>query len=157
MIPERLSKKHLSSFIAFFERLRQDGAEDFFHPHPYTPKSLEEVIRLSEEGVDEYWVGLRGSEIAQYGLLRGWQEGYTRPSLGIAVAPGYRGLGLARALMVYLHQRAIARGAMEIILKVNRRNQTAIKLYLALGYKLDEGDSQNLIGKLNLTVPESKL
>jgi len=44
-------------------------------------------------------------------MLRGWDEGYETPSLGIAVHPDARGLGLARTFMGFLHAAASFQGA----------------------------------------------
>ena len=55
-------------------------------------------------------------------------------SLGIALAPSARGLGLSRPLMLALHERAQAEGAPRIRLKVYPDNTAAVRLYEGLGY-----------------------
>jgi ribosomal-protein-alanine N-acetyltransferase len=147
---EKLSKSHKSILAKFFEELTRVGDERYFHPHPFSPQAIDEIVKLSEEGIDEYWVSVSGENIIQYGILRGWREGYAIPSLGIATAPAARGQGLAKELMLFLHWRAEARGAAEIRLKVDRRNEAAIKLYESLGYVLLPKDTQNLVGALRL-------
>ena len=73
-------------------------------------------------------------------MLRGWDEGYAIPSLGIYVAPALRGTGAARLLMQYLHLCAKLSGATQIRLKVYRGNISATKLYQSLGYVFEKPD-----------------
>ena len=149
---ERLSSTHKVILAKFFEELAHAGDERYFHPHPFSALAIDGIVKLSEEGNDEYWVAVSGEKITQYGLLRGWREGYAIPSLGIAIAPAARGQGLAKKLMYFLHSRAAARGAAEVRLTVDRRNVAAIKLYESLGYVLRPLDSQNLVGRRMLEI-----
>ncbi len=56
--------------------------------------------------------------IVAYGMLRGWDEGYETPSLGIAVHSEWQARGVGRRMMEHLHQVARVRGAKRIRLKV---------------------------------------
>src|SRR5205823_2006359 len=78
---------------AFFEALRANGDERTFHPHPLTRDEARR--RCHYRGKDLYYVATDGARVLGYGMLRGWDEGYAVPSLGIAIAPGCRGVGLA--------------------------------------------------------------
>src|SRR3954451_14971165 len=51
------------------------------------------------------------------------------------VAPGARGLGLARAMLAHLEQSAHAAGAEAMVLEPGMRQPEAIALYLSSGYK----------------------
>ena len=42
------------------------------------------------EGDDLYFLQIKDNEIAGYAMLRGWDEGYTIPSLGIALHPDFQ-------------------------------------------------------------------
>jgi ribosomal protein S18 acetylase RimI-like enzyme len=46
---------------------------------------------------------LQGSRIVGYGMLRGWDEGYSVPSLGILVRAEACGQGIGKLLMEHLH------------------------------------------------------
>jgi ribosomal protein S18 acetylase RimI-like enzyme len=85
-----------------------------------------------------------------YGMLRGWDEGYDVPSLGIVVAPAFRGQGYGRSLMHFLHAAAKARGAPAIRLKVYPENSTAVALYQSLGYVFGAKEGGQLVGLLDL-------
>ena len=51
------------------------------------------------------------------------------------VAPGARGLGLARAMLAHLEETAHAAGAEAMVLETGMRQPEAISLYLSAGYK----------------------
>jgi ribosomal protein S18 acetylase RimI-like enzyme len=67
-------------------------------------------------------------------MLRGWDEGYTTPAVGIAVRPDARGKGFGRTMMAHLHLEAQNRGATRVRLRVNSDNVVARRLYESLGY-----------------------
>jgi ribosomal-protein-alanine N-acetyltransferase len=138
-----------ASFLAiFFVRLRNAGFEKFFHPHPLTEQ--EAVTRANYSGRDFYCVMLQTDAVIGYGMLRGWDEGYTVPSLGIAVDPLLQGKGYGHMLMNFLHTAATERGATQIRLKADSQNHRAIELYRSLGYVFQETKDRELIGFLTL-------
>ncbi len=139
-----------------FFALAQAGDETLFHPHPLTQEAARTVCRHREamlEGPhDEYHVavdvcGTDSTEtIVGYGLLRGWNEGFEIPSLGIAVHPDHRGRGIARRLMDHLHAVAAHRGASQVRLKVYRHNDVALRLYESLEYEFQPWSDSELVG-----------
>ena len=134
----RLGTELLPGLRSFFQALAADSASALFHPHPFTDDEAERVCRSG--GKDLYLAAAVNGEVRAYGMLRGWDEGYAIPSLGIAVHPAARGTGLGAAFMQYLHAAAAARGAKSIRLKVYDRNTRAKALYERLGY-VSAGDS----------------
>lgn len=108
------------------------------------------MSKSSYRGKDVYYLLIDGGEIIGYGMLRGWDEGFQTPSLGIVIDPSAQGRGLGRCLMSVLHAAARERGASQIRLKVYPENKPAVELYKSLGYEfLAEQDGQ-LIGILEL-------
>lgn len=133
---------------AFFEALRAGGDERFFHPHPLTVAQAR--VTAGYVGLDLYYVLTEGSQVIGYAMLRGWDEGYAVPSLGIALHPDARGSGLASPFMAFLHAAARRRGAPRVRLKVYRENARAVALYEALGYEFEPTDGDELLGHLTL-------
>ena len=86
------------------------------------------------------------NKIIGYGLLRGWDEGYDIPSLGIMIDSSYRGKGLSYQMMEYLHKAAKEKNASQIRLTVYKQNNKAISLYKKLGYTFSEKNEEELIG-----------
>lgn len=145
----RLTPADASLLEAFFLNLVANGDTDLFHPHPFTAEAAASICGHSTGDPatgDEYHAVLEEGRIVGYGMLRGWAEGYSIPSLGIAVAPDRRGQGVADALMRHLHRVAAARGAPAVRLKVYRTNTRAIRLYRSLGYRLTSYSAAELLG-----------
>jgi ribosomal protein S18 acetylase RimI-like enzyme len=92
--------------------------------------------------MDYYAAVIRGDRMIGYGMLRGWDEGYEIPTLGIVVSSSSRGLGLGRLIMEYLHVIARARNVRSIMLKVYKKNEAAVRLYRGLGYVLSDHDQE---------------
>lgn len=133
---------------AFFEALTRAGVAAAFHPHPFDAAAAAQRVRYA--GKDLYCVAVVVGRVLGYGMLRGWDEGYEIPSLGIAVHPDARAIGLGRALMLYLHAEARRRGASKIRLKVYPDNQAAVALYRSLGYEFGATEQGQLVGYVSL-------
>ena len=131
----------------FFEAIAASEDSSLFHPHPLTRPAAIELCQY--DGSDLYLAAVCDGRVLGYGLLRGWDEGYTIPSLGIALANAARGTGLARAFMLYLHAAARQRGAKRIRLTVYRRNTRAVALYKSLGYRFEPKNEAEEIGLLD--------
>lgn len=133
------------SLSMFFEKVEDSK----FHPHPF---SIQEATRLCNlNSKDLYYVVMDGDLfVAAYGILRGWDDGYDVPSLGIYVDARYRGLGIGKMLMHFLHCSAKHKGASQVRLKVYKDNTQAVKMYESLGYKLDDFDDKQYIGTIDL-------
>jgi ribosomal protein S18 acetylase RimI-like enzyme len=135
------------SLSEFFDAIHQD---EHFHPHPFT---LEQAKFVCEDpGKDIYVAAVRASSIViGYGMLRGWNQGFDIPSLGIALLPEDRGKGLGKLLMLYLHYLAKSAGSSRVRLKVYPTNQHALALYRSLGYSFEpEKEDQQYVGYCDL-------
>lgn len=104
----------------------------WFRPHDLGPDGAREVAHHA--GKDVYLIGFLGSVPVAYGMLRGWDEGYRIPALGIAVRDGYGDRGLGRQMMQALHQAVRTRGGHRVRLRVAPENARARHLYASLGY-----------------------
>ena len=145
----RILPAHLEIVRRFFESLSSDNqATTMFHPHPFTQEHAELIAQYS--GQDYYAAMLINDAIVAYGMLRGWDEGYETPSLGIVVNGAHRGLGFGRVMMDHLHAEARARGAKSIMLKVYKNNTAATQLYRRMGYVLSDLNEQEWRGIFDL-------
>jgi ribosomal protein S18 acetylase RimI-like enzyme len=143
-----LSGELAPALAALFEILASGGDTAHFHPHPFTREEAE--ARCRYRGDDLYYAAVAGGEALAYGMLRGWEQGFEIPSLGIALHPEARGTGLARAFMVFLHAAARRRGAARVRLKVYPDNAPAVRLYRALGYQFSGEEAGQLVGVIEL-------
>jgi len=144
----RLAADLLPGLTSFFESMIANKDDEFFHPHPFTAEKAVELC--GSPGKDLYLVAVNAGDVLAYGLLRGWDEGYSIPSLGIAIHPAARGTGLGMAFMRYLHAAAANRGAKSIRLKVYSHNTKAKSLYEKLGYQLAGETEGQLLYALTL-------
>lgn len=131
-----------------FSEFKESKLEAFFHPHPFTPEHAR--LLANYNGQDVYMLLLHKDEAIGYGMLRGWDEGYKIPSLGIAIHPRFQGFKLSRVLMECLHCIARLRQASEIMLKVYKENTAAVRLYTSLGYELQSINDREFKGRLLL-------
>lgn len=134
--------------VQFFRALKRGGDDRYFHPHPLCDEEAKRLAHYS--GKDLYYVLLEGNRVLGYGMLRGWDEGYEVPSLGIAIHPSVRGMGLSKLFMHFLHAAAKRKGATKITLKVHPENASAVTLYKELGYSFESESGGQLVGFVNL-------
>ena len=134
-----------------FEVLAKAREDHFFLPHPLTPEHASVVAGY--QGHDFYAIALFKGKAIAYGLLRGWDEGYEIPSLGLSVHPQYRHGGIGLALMHYLHAVAVLRGSEKTRLRVNKENYRAKGLYEKSGYRFEEDNEEYFVGLLELKQP----
>jgi ribosomal-protein-alanine N-acetyltransferase len=140
----KLAPEFEKPLTRFFSILVEGGFDKWFHPHPFTG---EEASRLANySGADAYYIVMLDGNIIAYGMLRGWDEGYDVPSLGIAVAPLHQGKGIADILMRFLHLCAELNSAKQIRLTVKEDNARARRLYERLGYQFSPREDNFLVG-----------
>jgi ribosomal protein S18 acetylase RimI-like enzyme len=125
-----------------------DIDETFFRPHPFTSDEARLIARYV--GKDVYAILIERDRPVAYGMLRGWEEGYPVPSLGIAVRTTAHGRGLGRLMMAHLHAEAGRRGATVVRLRVHRDNVPARRLYESLGYAYAGEDRGELVMLIDL-------
>ncbi len=141
---EIIDPTHIDGLANLFCVLKNNGDDLFFHPHPLTH---EEAKKKAEYlGNDLYFVMKYRGDVVGYGMLRGWDEGYPLPSLGIAVHPSARNQGFARQFIQFLHQQARERGASKVRLTVDQSNEKAIRLYKKEGYIFGRVNALHLEG-----------
>ncbi len=146
---------HLAALKELFEHIAADPAAVHFHPHPFT--AAEAALRAAYAGPDIYVLMQHVHQPIGYGFLRGWEQNYAVPSLGIYVVGDHRGRGPANALMDYLHRAASLRGAARVRLKVHHENVRARRLYERLGYRFGPAlENDEFVGFLDLVrAPDS--
>ena len=136
------------SLAEFFRSLKRVGNDRYFHPHPFTDQEARRIAHYS--GKDLYYVLVEREKVLGYGMLRGWDEGYKVPSLGIVIRSSARGIELGKLFMHFLHAAARQRGASKIRLKVYPDNTIAVTMYQELGYTFQAEEDGQLVGFVGL-------
>jgi len=126
---EKLSENNIMTLYYLFQR--NDFQSENFYPHPFTLDYLSYAIKSK----DAYFIMTWNQTAVAYGLLRGWEEGYDIPSLGVTVDKNYRRLGLGKFMCRFLHAYAEFRGCKAVRVRVYKTNEVAKSLYDELGYK----------------------
>lgn len=146
----RLAPEWQEGLQQFFQDLKAGGDDIFFSPHPADANSIRRIA--AHDGKDLYYLLVEQGKVLGYGMLRGWDEGYQIPSLGLAIHPSARGQGLGKMLMDVLHLLASRRGADKVRLRVRTNNEKAMNLYKNLGYAFEEDTNQQgfLVGFKNI-------
>ncbi len=139
-----VSSAWVDGLTNLFEALILNGDDVNFHPHPLTLEMVNELVDY--EGEDLYCLQVMKDKVTGYGMLRGWDEGYKIPSLGIAIHPHYHGQGFASHFMEYLHIQAEQKGARKVMLKVHSRNKKAFRIYERMGYSFTDVVKCQLVG-----------
>lgn len=133
----RIMPAHAESVRLFFQKLAGDSETGaVFHPHSFTPEQALKIAHYT--GQDYYAAMLLDDMMVGYGILRGRDEGYEIPYIGVVVSAASRGLGLGRMMMDYLHAVARIGGVKTIMLKVYKSNEAAVQLYRRMGYILSD-------------------
>ena len=135
----RLSSARVDGLFAMLSQVAGLDAGGHFSPHGFTRTHLQSLCDVGL--TDLYYVMTAGESVVGYGLLRGWDEGFATPSLGVAIHPDARRGGYGLTMMGFLHCAARARGAQRVRLRVNADNASAIALYEQLGYQFEAADN----------------
>lgn len=131
----KLADRDIYQLEEFFLEVKRDQLDEFFHPHQFNKATAKHISEYS--GEDFYCAAWRGSTIVGYGMLRGWDEGYKTPTLGVVVSNNQQGKGLGQLLTEFLIKQARLMGAKSIRLKVYTKNTPAHRLYKKLGFKFE--------------------
>lgn len=106
----------------------------FFRPFEFTAPVFEQQIRRAKA---DLWWGLESEgQLAGFFMLRGFDEGYARPSFGVFVGEQFAGRGLARLALRHAVQWCERNRVARIMLKVHPENRRARDLYIREGFDL---------------------
>lgn len=146
----RLQPEHSDALMSLFSVIRGDPSAVSFHPHDFKDDDARRVANYSGQDIYAGYIA-DDNNIVAYGMLRGVDEGFEIPSLGIYVIPQARGRGVSRAVMQGLHSMArLDLGASKVRLKVYSDNLPALKLYEKIGYQFETSESNELVGLISL-------
>lgn len=148
---KKISEVKPIELFNFFDEILNNNDDLVFHPHAFDKVTAEDLCS-NYNGSDLYYVIYLNREVVGYGILRGWDEGYDIPSLGIILSKNIRGTGISKNFMDFLHLAAKMKGAKCVRLKVYKSNVTAINLYNNLGYRFEEFNDNTLLGHFDCSI-----
>jgi ribosomal protein S18 acetylase RimI-like enzyme len=113
----------------------------FFQPFSFDAQTIERLLSARQR---DCWMGVWGpSGLVAFFMLRGFDEGYTIPSYGVAVDAQAQGLGIGRLTLVTSKTMSRLLGAPRIMLKVHPDNRGARTLYESEGFVETGVDTRN--------------
>jgi ribosomal-protein-alanine N-acetyltransferase len=83
----------------------------------------------------EFLLALNDGSVVGYAGIMVVAAGVPADLLTIAVLPDFRGQGIAQSMLADLESWAKAKSATEVILEVDTKNESAIRLYEFAGYE----------------------
>ena len=145
-----LSPELERQLLKFFEEIDRDEYKLDFHPHPFSAEYAKKIS--GHTGRDLYFAVLKDSaDMVGYGMLRGWDEGYEIPSIGLCILKQFQGMGIGNLLLNFLEAVARFNECKKVMLKVRKGNNVARTLYERREYALTAYNDEFLIGIKNLT------
>ena len=146
-----LGTRDVDALGCFFETIAIDEKlVGFFHPHAFDRPMAERICRRTAIQQDEYFAAFDAEQVVGYGMLRGWDEGYSTPAFGVCVLPLYQGRGIGACLLDYAIGRATTHGSSRIMLKVRFDNDAAKRLYDGRGFEFTGREADQLVGYKSL-------
>lgn len=133
---QRIGSSHCAALAELFRRNNIPSVLRFFHPFPLDEQEAERIA--CHTGKDRYYLLVKDDEARGFSMLRGWDEGFSVPSLGMMVDVDGQGKGLGRELLLATLAEARALGCPQVRLSVYADNGKALKLYQSVGFELRE-------------------
>ena len=106
--------------------------QQYFIPFAADPESLAQ--RLATAGEDRYWGVWNGPALAGFFMMRGFDEGYSRPSFGVYIGSAHAGQGLSRLALEYCMSWCRFNNINAMMLKVHPENRYARHSYEKAGF-----------------------
>ena len=105
-----------------------------FPDYPWSQAQFKEEI-AGIGASREFLLALNDGSVIGYAGIMVVAAGVPADLLTIAVLPDFRGQGIAQSLLAALESWAQEKGATEVILEVDTKNEGAIRLYEFAGYE----------------------
>ena len=109
-------------------------ARSLFPDYPWSQAQFKEEI-AGLGGTRQFILAQKDGLIIGYAGIMVVAAGVPADLLTIAILPDFRRQGLAQAMLAELESWAKIKGATEVILEVDTKNESAISLYKLVGYE----------------------
>lgn len=113
----------------------------YFTPFAFDAETLRKILQNAQ--YDRYWGIWHKEQITGFFMLRGFDEGYERPTLGIYISQSYAGKSLSQLAFAYTISWCKLNGISSMMLKVHPDNHHSYTVCLKFGFKQIGIDSQN--------------
>jgi ribosomal protein S18 acetylase RimI-like enzyme len=124
------------NFKLLVQFLQKNDIEEIkrqFNPFPLTRDIAFHIAY--ENHMNKYYSVVFNEKIIGLGMLRGWDEGFLVPSIGLLIDKDFQGMGLGKLLLEYLLNEAKKLHCHRVRLTVYVSNQAAVNLYKSVGFQ----------------------
>jgi ribosomal protein S18 acetylase RimI-like enzyme len=129
---KKIEPENLEDLMKFFETNNLPEITNFFHPFPLNSATAHDIAHKKHR--DGYYLARLNGNPVGFAMLRGWDEGYQTPSLGLFVTREQQGRGFGRQMVEFCILEAKRLGCPGIRLSVYESNASAVSLYQSLGF-----------------------
>jgi RimJ/RimL family protein N-acetyltransferase len=140
-----LSLQHIDDLVTLYAETRGVYSQ-YFTPFSFDRSTLRNLVESRQR--DCYFVVLLDERIAGFYMLRGFDQGYIRPTYGVWIAERHSGRGLALATLNHAVSVCQDLACSEIMLRVHRDNRRARGIYEQFGFRecvSDDGDGNAVL------------
>ncbi len=117
------------------------GYLEFFTPFSFEQATISSLLSARRK---DAWLGISwDGALIGFFMLRGWDEGFEVPAYGGMIDRKFGGWGFGRLSLKIAKSIALFRCSPRIMLKVNRRNVGARKLFAEAGFKFTRSDLEH--------------
>lgn len=116
----------------------------YFHPFELKLSYIANMLKKKKK--DCYWGIYIDKNLAGMFMLRGFNEGYKRPSFGLYIGKKYMGKGLGKFALYYAMTWCRINRIKSMMLKTYDENKVAKKLYIDNGFILIRRDDKTGMG-----------
>jgi [ribosomal protein S18]-alanine N-acetyltransferase len=131
---EPLTPANVTFLLEYLERNKENFK--YFQPHPFTFEYLYNISLVYEK--DFYSLIFLDKQVIGYGMLRGLDEGYKIPSMGVSSDREFSHMGLATMLIKFMEMSCKLNGIYKVRIGVMKGNPFAKSLYENLGYNFTQ-------------------
>ena len=136
----RLTPEDANAFSHLLTSASKDYRGQFF---PFNDESTDAIEKILLSVEKDIYQGIFDEEhLLGFYMLRGWDQGYQRPSFGILIAESHSGFGLGKLALTMSIVECRLREVKSIMLKVAGENSRAKGLYELFGFRV-EGTCEN--------------
>jgi len=129
---EKLSEQLSKMFISDREEYRK-----YFIPFSsFKMTDIKKLLKNSKK--DRYWGILCGEKLEGMFMLRGFDEGYNRPSFGVYISEPFSNNGLSKLALQFALSWCEVNGIAKVMLKVHPDNVCAKRVYERAGFNFIE-------------------
>ncbi len=127
-----VSKADYSMLSRFLDDNNLPQVTRYFHPFPLTAETAYRIA--CTDHLDRYYIALARGQLVGLCMLRGWDEGFEIPSIGILVDHRRQRLEVGRIMTRFAISEASRLECPVLRLTVHASNKPAVRLYRSLGF-----------------------